>query len=297
MFRSFTCALTAVAAAFVGDLAVAPAPAVAEGLSSATPLVVGETRSLHAPSLGGVRTVNIILPPHYSKNPARRYPVLYLLDGGLEQDLLHVAGVVQLGGIWGRSAEAIVVGIESEDRRRELTGKASDPEILKKYPTAGGSDAFRSFLRNEVKPTIERNYRTNGQDAIIGESLAGLFVVETFLKEPGLFGSFAAIDPSLWWDKQSLSLTAVKSVGEVQRNHPLYIAEAKEQAAEPAAMNRLILALKSAGLRWCKASRPDLTHSTIYQQLTPQAVQFLLPPATPPPADYGFALICTEGSR
>ena len=43
----------------------------------------------------------------------------------------------------------------------------------------------------------------------------------------------------------------------------------------------------------CFTSRADLTHATIYQQLAPQAVQYLLPPAEPPPPAYGFT---TDGS-
>jgi hypothetical protein len=37
-------------------------------------------------------------------------------------------------------------------------------------------------------------------------------------------------------------------------------------------------------------------HSTIYQQLTPQALQYLLPPAEAPPPEYGFEVRCTHGS-
>jgi len=222
--------------------------------------------------------------------------VLYLIDGGIGQDLLHVAGVVRLGALWGRSADAIVVGIETKDRRRELTGTTRDPELLRKYPTAGSSDSFRKFIREEVKPLIEREYRTNGRDAVLGESLAGLFIVETYLQEPSLFGAYAAIDPSLWWDKEALSHSTKQRIGAAQRETPIYIAQAKEQSETPAAMNRVIAALRDGSSKWCMASRPDLLHTTIYQQLTPQAVQFLLPPNENPPVEYGFIVKCTDGS-
>jgi predicted alpha/beta superfamily hydrolase len=261
--------------------------------ASGTVIEIGRSHVVQSRPLAERRTVNVVLPASYGKEPNRRYPVLYLLDGGMAQDLLHVAGVVQLGALWGRSAEAIVVGIESRDRRKELVGSTSDPELLKRYPTAGSSAKFREFIRAEVKPLIARSYRTNGKDAVLGESLAGLFVAETYLLEPALFGAYAAVDPSLWWDKEALSRVAAAKLGERQKGRPLFLATAKEQTEEPAASNRLLGALRQSASSFCLAKRPDLTHATIYQQITPQAVQYLLPPAEKPPPEYGFVLGCS----
>ncbi len=64
----------------------------------------------------------------------------------------------------------------------------------------GGSAAFRRFIRAELMPLVNARCRTTGETAIVGESLAGLFVVETFLLEPDLFDTYVAFDPSLWWN-------------------------------------------------------------------------------------------------
>lgn len=266
--------------------------------SRATPLVTpidfGISRVVASKVLAEARTINVVLPASYKSNPARRYPVLYLIDGGVEQDLLHIAGVVRLGAIWGRSSEAIVVGIETRDRRKELVGPTSDPELLKRYPTVGSSAKFREFIRAEVKPEIERAYRTNGHDAVLGESLAGLFIVETYLVEPSLFGGYAAIDPSVWWDTEALSKSAAFRLGERQRDHRLVIAFAKEQLEEPGAAKRLTGALAEQRLTPCLMPRSDQTHATIYQQVSPQALGYVLPPAQPAPPDYGFAVACSQ---
>lgn len=263
--------------------------------SDAQPITIGTTLAVASKALGEARKVNVVLPASYSKG-SKRYPVLYLIDGGVEQDLLNVAGVALNGGIWGRSADAIIVGIETKDRRRELVGPTADPELRKKYPTAGSSAAFRAFIRDEVKPLVEKNYRTSGEDAVIGESLAGLFIVETYMAEPGLFGSYAAIDPSLWWDKEALSKLAAARIGARQKGHPLYLAIAREQSEEPDAAARVTASVQSAGPRFCFNPRPDLTHATIYQQVSPQALQFLLPPAEPAPAEFGFEVTCSRKS-
>ncbi|GAA3908743.1 alpha/beta hydrolase [Sphingomonas limnosediminicola] len=262
--------------------------------ASQVPIQIGSSYSLQSKTLHELRTVNVVLPASYSKDPLRRYPVLYLLDGGLDQDLLHVAGVVQLGAMWGRSAEAIVVGLETKDRRKELVGPTADPELVKRYPTAGSSAKFREFIRKEVKPLIERTYRGDGHDVVLGESLAGLFVTETYLVEPSLFDGYAAVDPSLWWDKESLSNSAAAKLNGRQKGHRLMLAAAKEQLDDAAAIKRLVSLLKQRGLTYCTMARPNLTHATIYQQLTPQAVQYLLPPLAPPPIGYGFNLNCSD---
>ena len=280
--------------------AAAPAPAPRPQDPTVRPITIGAAHRIDSTQLKEARIVNVVLPAGYAKHPDRTYPVLYLIDGGVEQDLLHVAGAAQLGSVWGRSADAIVVGVETQDRRRELVGPTRDPALLKRYPTAGASAAFRAFLRDEVKPLIARTYRTNGRSAVIGESLAGLFIVETYLAEPEMFDAYAAIDPSLWWDGEALSRTAAGKVGvaanakagATRHARPIYLAMAREQAETPAAMTRIVDAVRSARGRWCLARRPDLLHATIYQQLTPQALQFLLPPATPPSPEFGFTIGC-----
>jgi hypothetical protein len=257
-----------------------------------TRLEVGFTHILASKVLGEQRTINVLLPAGYESKPSRRYPVVYLIDGGVEQDLIHISGIVRLGALWGRSSEAIVVGIETKDRRRELTGPTKDPELRKRYPTAGSSTAFRAFIRAEVKPLIKAKYRASGRDVVIGESLAGLFIVETYLVEPTLFEGFGAVDPSLWWDQEELSKSAATKLENSQRDRSLLIALAKEQLQEPSAYQRLAAALHAAALPACLVLRPDQTHATIYQQAGPMVLQHLLPPAIPAPTEYGFTTNC-----
>ena len=262
----------------------------------ARPIVLGSSYTLHSRDLGEDRVINVILPADYAKKQDARYPVLYLIDGGVAQDLVHVAGVVQLGAAWGRNADPIIVGVETKDRRRELTGPTADPELRKKYPTVGESAKFRAFIAGDVKPFLERRFRTNGKDAVMGESLAGLFILETYLAEPTLFGAYGAISPSLWWDKEALSLLAAQRIPAPKTPHPVYIAAANEGADMETGIDRFVSALAKTGAPRCYNLRTDLSHSTIYQQLAPQALQFLLPPATPPPAEYGFEVQCSPKS-
>jgi predicted alpha/beta superfamily hydrolase len=222
--------------------------------------------------------------------------VLYVIDGGVDQDLIHISGTEKLNAAWGRSADAIIVGIATKDRRRELVGPTADAELLKQYPTAGHSAEFRRFIREEVQPFVARSFRTNGSSAVIGESLAGLFIVDTYLAEPDLFGAYGAVSPSTWWDKEALSLTAAAKIGAAQAGHPLYLAVGNEGAEVRRADGRVVSAISGKVSRWCYAEHPDLVHSTIYHSVSPELLQFVLPPAQAPSPEFGFEVRCSKRS-
>jgi predicted alpha/beta superfamily hydrolase len=152
---------------------------------------------------------------------------------------------------------------------------------------------FRAFLRDELKPMIAARYRTNGHDGVIGESLAGLFIAETWLREPGLFESYAAVSPSLWWDKEALSREAASLIGPRQAGHRLLLETASEGADMQVPVDRLVAALGGAK-GWCYAPHADLTHATIYHAVSPTALQFLFPPATAPDPQTGFEIRCAR---
>jgi predicted alpha/beta superfamily hydrolase len=263
---------------------------------AATPIELGKSYHWQSSAMGEDRIVNVVLPDDYAAKPNDRYPVLYVIDGGVDQDLIAVAGAEKLGASWGRSADAIIVGIATKDRRRELVGTTKDPELLKQYPTAGHSAQFRNFIRNEVKPFVTSNFRTNGISAVTGESLAGLFIVETYLTEPDLFGAYGAVSPSSWWDKEALSMMAAAAIGAAQAAHPLYLAVGNEGAEVQRADLRVISAVDGRVQRWCYAEHPDLVHSTIYHALSPELLQFVLPPAQAPSPEFGFEVRCSRKS-
>ena len=260
-------------------------PAVAHAPEPA-PLTIGETVTLEA--LGQSRTVNIVLPPDYAAEPDRRWPVVYMLDGAMKQDLMMGAGLMRWGALWGRSKDAIIVGIETRDRQRELLPPTADAAEQKRYPTAGESAAFRAWLAGTVKPFVESRYRTDARAFLVGESAAGHFVVETWAEAPQLFAGYIAISPSLQWDGEALSRrplgTAIRPA--------LYLSLADEGGATETGMERLLAAL-TPGQPFCFSDRrKDLRHATSLHGLLPEALQYLLPTEADWLTDYGMALRC-----
>jgi predicted alpha/beta superfamily hydrolase len=185
-------------------------PAFAAETSKAAPLAIGETFTIASNAVGETRRINVYLPPGYADASDKRFPVLYMPDGGMAEDFLHVAGLVQVGAGNGTMRPFVLVGIENTERRRDMTGPTENAKDKEIAPRVGGS-SFRKFLREELMPEVKARYRTSEETAIVGESLAGLFVFETLLMEPDLFDTYVAFDPSLWWNNEHLLKIAPSS--------------------------------------------------------------------------------------
>lgn len=170
-------------------------------------IVIGRGYDLPSRILGQTRRINVWLPPSYAEGKGT-YPVLCLMDGGEGEDFHHISGLTQVGAMNGYLREIIVVGVADMDRRHDLTFPTSNAKDKSTWPTTGGSAAFRRFLGEELMPWVKGRYRTSGETALIGESLGGLFTLETFLETPEMFDTYIAVSPSLWWDDGSLQKKA-----------------------------------------------------------------------------------------
>jgi predicted alpha/beta superfamily hydrolase len=249
--------------------------------SPATPLVIGDTFTLASTVLGEVRRINVYAPPGYAESPDLRLPVLYMPDGGMAEDFLHVAGLLQVSAGNGTMRPFLLVGIENTQRRRDMTGPTENAEDKKIAARVGGSAAFRAFIRTELMPHVRARYRTTAETAIVGESLAGLFVVETFLREPDLFDTYIAFDPSLWWNDRKLVAAAP---GLLRARPPsaksLYLASSAEPRLADVARQLASVLEKAAsqGLKWRYDPMPDEKHSTIYHPAALRAFRSVFMP-------------------
>ncbi len=246
-------------------------------------VVIGTSFVMGAKHLHEQRRITVYLPQGYEKG-AGRYPVLYLLDGGAQEDFPLVAGLVQTSSANGVIRPILVIGIENTQRRRDLTGPTEVPEDRKIAPEVGGSAAFRAFLKEELMPRIDREYRVDGHRALMGESLAGLFVVETLLTDPGLFDTYIAISPSLWWNHRALSASASKRwEGGLTLPSRLFLSVANEGEG-PMGLTPFLEALRSQApksLTWQYEPMPGESHASIYPIAVLKALRCLFPPSAP----------------
>lgn len=250
-----------------------------------TPIVIGQSLTMDSSILKQTRRINVHLPPDYTTS-GKTYPVLYLLDGGEKEDFPHIVGLAQLGELSGTYREMIVVGIEGIDRRHDLTHPTSVAKEKADYPTTGGSAAYRRFLAEELKPWVAARYRISGESAIIGESLAGLFVVETLLKQPTLFDAYIAASPSLWWSDQALARGAAADLAKWPAGgaRKLYLTIGDEGTTMQEGVDKVVAAIgaaKPAGLTFVYDPMHQEHHSTVYHPAALKAFRGVWPGPRP----------------
>ncbi|HKP72353.1 MAG TPA: alpha/beta hydrolase-fold protein [Pyrinomonadaceae bacterium] len=250
-------------------------------VDKAVPLVIGETFTIESKILNETRRINVYLPPAYTESPGARLPVLYMPDGGIAEDFLHVAGLVQVSVGNGTMRPFLLVGIENTQRRRDMTGPTESAEDKKIAPRVGGSGAFRKFIRDELMPQVKARYRTTDETAIVGESLAGLFVMETFLLEPDMFDTYIAFDPSLWWNNQKLVNEAGGRLrAQTKLKKTIYFASSGDSGLDVVARRLEAVLGKSAppGVSWHYEPMPEEKHSTIYHPAALKAFRAVFKP-------------------
>lgn len=275
------CLITAFTALLAVSATAQGQPPGPPGTSQAEPLVIGQTFTIMSETLDEVRRINVYAPPAYVDSSTLRLPVLYMPDGGIAEDFLHIAGLMQISIANGTMKPMLLVGIENTERRRDMTGPTDNPEDRKIAPRVGGSAAFRTFIRTELIPTVKARYRTTDARAIIGESLAGHFVVETLLLEPDLFDTYIAFDPSLWWNKARLLEGAAERLRAVRGSRrTLFLASSNEPELADLAKRLAAIVEKGsfAGLALHYQPLPDETHGTIYHPAALRALRLLFKP-------------------
>lgn len=233
-----------------------------------------DTLTVQSRAVGEARLINVYTPKAYRASTTTRFPVLYMPDGGIDEDFPHIVKTVDSLITLGTIRPVIVVGIPNTQRRRDLTGPTrvkSDSAIA---PRVGGSAAFRRFIRDELMPAVRTRYRTTNERAIVGESLAGLFIVETFLLEPKLFDHYIAFDPSLWWNKGALVDSAPAHFAAFDRSpRSLYLSASKDDIdSETSRFALMVHAALPRGLTFVFIPRPDQTHATIFKTEGPSGL-------------------------
>lgn len=169
---------------------------------AAEPLSQGFSDRLESRILGEKRHYSVYLPPSYQLAPTARFPVIYLIDG--DYHFPYVPGLIEQLSVAGEQIpEAIVIAVGEN-------GKAAyRREVVPALGKGGGEAAkLREFLARELIPEIDRRYRTTSYRILLGQSLAGLFALDTLIEQPELFSAYVAISPSLWWEDYVLRAKA-----------------------------------------------------------------------------------------
>ncbi|MBN1222404.1 MAG: alpha/beta hydrolase [Candidatus Aminicenantes bacterium] len=161
----------------------------------------------------------LVALPHKYKESDRTYPVLYVLDANGTFGMM--TETVRLLNFTMEMCDMIIVGLgypvnsfreAMSLRARDYTPSEDEDTwgmILKFVPEAppslgtGGAKKFLNFMREELFPFIDANFRTKPDDRILaGSSFGGLFSLYTLFHQPDTFNRYIIGSPSIWWDKE-----------------------------------------------------------------------------------------------
>jgi predicted alpha/beta superfamily hydrolase len=246
--------------------------------------------------LGNRRDVLVYLPRGYRRFSRRRYPVLYLNDG---QNVFDAA--TSFSGVeWGVDETAerlirrnliqplIIVAIANvgEDRVDEYapTPGVIDAKAKRKKRSRGLARMYGHFLIDELKPYIDRKYRTRPDPEFTGlggSSLGGLVTLAIGILYPQVFRRLIVMSPSIWWDNFAI----YHLVESIQQKPPLKIwldTGTAEPGWEQARQLRNRLIEKGWKLhkdfQYMEAQRGDHSEAAWAARVEP-ALRFLFPPA------------------
>lgn len=186
-------------------------------------LVRTETKFLHSELIDQDFEIYISLPLGYFQSDAT-YPVLFCTDANRNFNL--VSNIVNILSFpYNEIPKVLVVGIgykikgledwgawrrsdllptnnpksdkEWEDYLSQLSGR---DDIISR---SGGASKFLAFIREDVIPFVESNYRVSSTDrALIGYSYGGLFTLYALFSSPEIFKRYFAGSPSISWDNE-----------------------------------------------------------------------------------------------
>lgn len=186
------------------------------------------------------RDVVVWLPPGYEQSQ-ERYPVLYMHDGNNLFDRNTAFG----GREWrvdetamrlveqGQIRPVIIVAVANTAARMdEYTWHSMDWDGQQR----GGQGAnYGRFLAQELKPMIDREYRTRPereQTAVMGSSLGGLISFYLGKHHGDTFGLIGAMSPSVWWAERQ----AVADVQGLRRDLKIWVDMGTQEGRQPEVM-------------------------------------------------------------
>lgn len=149
--------------------------------------------------------LHIMLPGNYSSTN-RYYPVVYLMDSQWDFPLTtSVYGEQYYDGF---IPPMIIVGVTwggTNPKPDSLRARDYTPTNLKDVPQSGGAEKFLSFMKEELFPFVEKNYRADKNDrTLMGCSYGGLFTLYALFAHPEMFQRYIAASPAYMWDNNML---------------------------------------------------------------------------------------------
>ena len=168
-------------------------PPAAHAAGPALPLPV-RSEKIDSIKIGETREFWVSLPDHYTTNPAKSTRCCYMLDGDFNFNSGVIGGLRHAAQL-GEMPEFIIVGINNTDRAQGLLPRGAH---LRDGSKAGGrADRFLDFIREELIPHIDKNYRCEKFRVLYGTSNTGFTAVYALFRNPELADYYVAASATL----------------------------------------------------------------------------------------------------
>ncbi len=205
------------------------------------------------------RKISIFLPEGYDAKDAK-FPVLYVLDAdGRDQ---HTVPTARFLFVNGKMPKAIIVGVFNIDRNHDFL-----PDSSQAANTGGGADNFLQFFKKELIPYVNKNFKAEPFNVLIGHSFGGVFVMHALLNDPDLFDAYIAIDPSFWYKNEMQVKSAQLEFMKAKNwDKPIFISGREGSGMKGMGITSMEKVLKSsapAGLKWKIVAYPNEDHGSV----------------------------------
>lgn len=152
----------------------------------------GDKVKIESRILGQSRDLYIYVPYDYDRSK-ESYPVLITTDA--EVSFYFAASTAEVMANQAKIPKMIVIGILNRGRDNErLIDFAPKVDTI---PQSGQGELFIQFIEKELKPYIEKNYRTQPFWILQGHSFLGMFSAHTLMTKPNLFNAMIISSPGL----------------------------------------------------------------------------------------------------
>jgi len=170
-------------------------------------VVIGKSITMTSKILKGQVTVLISVPAGYDTG-STNYPVLYDLASFL---FAYDYGTVDYLARGMLIPNMIIVGAPG------IQGGYPPTPFEERGEELAGADLSIKFLKEELIPFVEKNYRTNNFRILYGHSIHGLFTMYTLFNYPDLFTAYVAGSPwfqhnDQYWLKNIEKMAKVRKV-------------------------------------------------------------------------------------
>jgi predicted alpha/beta superfamily hydrolase len=168
-------------------------------------------RDVHSRAEGFNRTIRVFTPERYRHEPRERFGVLYMQDGQNvfehPESARHPTWAANHTLEWlvgsGAVGPWMIVAVDHGQGRFEDYSPWDEPRAGVK----ARGDTYARFLIDELKPWVDRTWRTRPEPAwtaVSGSSLGGLISLYLHWRYGEVFPRVGALSPSVMWSGEEL---------------------------------------------------------------------------------------------